>query len=329
MTLASAGPARGDGLPVVNLDTSNTGIASPDGSAHYYAVIDQDETTLLKVDSEPAAKTGETLSRLQLDGKLAIPGVAFDGTTSGISADGGRLALIEPRTGFPREQTRFVTVDTDRMEELATIDLRGDYSFDAISPNGLFIYLVHYIDPRDPTRYEVVAYDVAAERLRPEPILDLETAPIVMRGFPVTREASADGVWAYTLYTGGQDPFVHALDTADGSALCIDLASVDGIGNPYNLDLELSPDESELNVLGNGGTAATITTGSWEVNGAAPDPVASDQAAPDQQEDESTVLLPLGGGIAGLGALAIALGFARRRRLPGAAGPGFGRGTAG
>ena len=45
-----------------------------------------------------------------------------------------------------------------------------------------------------------------------------------MRGQPVTRVSSPDGRWAYTLYARPtQEPFVHALDTAQRRAYCIDL----------------------------------------------------------------------------------------------------------
>ena len=45
-----------------------------------------------------------------------------------------------------------------------------------------------------------------------------------MRGYPLTRAASPDGRWAYTLYDGGgKHPFVHALDMLEGQAVCIDL----------------------------------------------------------------------------------------------------------
>ena len=45
-----------------------------------------------------------------------------------------------------------------------------------------------------------------------------------MRGQPVTRKPSSDERWAYTLYArSGQPPFVHALDTVNAKAYCIDL----------------------------------------------------------------------------------------------------------
>jgi hypothetical protein len=39
----------------------------------------------------------------------------------------------------------------------------------------------------------------------------------------MTRATSADGRWAYTLYGGGDEDFVHALDLGRGRAFCIDL----------------------------------------------------------------------------------------------------------
>ncbi len=50
-----------------------------------------------------------------------------------------------------------------------------------------------------------------------------------MRGMPVTRSSSPDGRFAYTLYDGaGEHPFIHALDTVEKSARCIDLHGLMG-----------------------------------------------------------------------------------------------------
>ena len=264
---ATAPAAAADGLPVVNLDTTETGITSPDGSTRYYAASHGDGTEVLAVDLEAEAGKRLTMDRLVLNGTLAVPGVAWDGTTSGISADGRSLALIEPRVSFPRKDTRLVVIDTERMKRTAVVDLDGDFSFDSISPDGRTLYLVHYIAKNDPTKYEVRAYDLERERLLPDPIIDSRTAPIVMRGYPITRAVSADGVWAYTLYDGaGKTPFVHALNTAEGSALCIDVDALGDARNLYDLELLPSPDGSTLTIADrHGATVASIETGSWEV----------------------------------------------------------------
>jgi hypothetical protein len=70
-----------------------------------------------------------------------------------------------------------------------------------------------------------------------------------MRGYPLTRAASPDGRWAYTLYDGaGAHPFIHALDTANGTAACIDLDELAG-----------SPDLGAMR-LAVGGETVTLQT---------------------------------------------------------------------
>jgi len=88
------------------------------------------------------------------------------------SADGRRLVLIEPRTRFPRARTRLILLDTRTLRTLRTIDLRGDFSFDAVSPRGAFAYLIQYTSPTDPTRYLVRAYDLRSGRLVPKAVTD-------------------------------------------------------------------------------------------------------------------------------------------------------------
>jgi hypothetical protein len=65
---------------------------------------------------------------------------------------------------------------------------------------------------------------VRTGRLDAEPIVDRREDEVLMRGQPVTRVASSDGRWAYTLYARPKHgPFVHALDTVGGEAYCVDL----------------------------------------------------------------------------------------------------------
>ena len=48
----------------------------------------------------------------RLRGWFSIPAVAYDGSPSGLSADGRKLVLISPRKRFPRRRTTFAVVDT-------------------------------------------------------------------------------------------------------------------------------------------------------------------------------------------------------------------------
>jgi hypothetical protein len=258
--------AHADGLPLVDFGTRPAAVTSPDGATQYVALPAGRHTAVARL------RRGSLRNRRLLPGRLAIPGVAYDGTAGGLSADGGRLALIEPRKDFPRARTR-LTVLGPRLAWKRAIELKGDFSFDAISPDASALFLVEYPDRRDPSVYRVRVYDVKTERLLPKPLLDSKVAPIVMRGLPVTRATT--GAVAYTLYDGFGKPFVHALDTAQRSALCIPLPRAAQTDDPYALKLRNAG--TDLHVNQYGATLAVIDTesnrvvppGPWWVRAAA------------------------------------------------------------
>ena len=216
--LLAVASARADGLPVLGVDVSSSGVATADG-ARYVTMASGGRTVVARV----AAAGGRLLVWRSLPGTFTIPAVAYDGSAGGLSADGKTLALIEPRQSFPRAQTRFLILGRG-LAVRRQVTLRGDFSFDAVSPDGAWLYLIHYTSAQDPTRYLVQRYDLRDGRLSAAPVVDPSQPGEKMRGNPLTRATSADGRWAYTLYDGGgATPFVHALDTVAGSAHCIDL----------------------------------------------------------------------------------------------------------
>jgi hypothetical protein len=197
-------------------------VTSLSGHARYLTLTAGRNTMLERVDS----RDGHVVVWQLLRGSWTIPAVAYDYSASGLSADGKRLVLIEPRAGFPRARTRLLVLDTSRvwLKPLRTIDLKGDFSFDAISPRGGLMYLIHYTSPTDPTVYEVRRVDLRTGTLAAKAVTDPEEHGAKMGGRPLERVESHDGRWAYTLYDGNGSPFVHALDTSTSSAHCIDLA---------------------------------------------------------------------------------------------------------
>ena len=204
--------------------------------------------------------------------RLITPPVALDGTAGGLSADGRSLVLVPPRTGLALRRTKLEVFDAATLRGRDEFVLRGDFSFDAISPDGSRIYLIEYLRPGDPTRYRVRALDAHAGRLLPDPILDPEEPPGEMRGYPLTRATSPDGRWAYTLYDGGGDhPFIHALDTVDGRAVCIDVHPLAGHAALRNFfprpisRFELAAGD-ELTVLDQGQPIALVDTQTFEVS---------------------------------------------------------------
>ena len=221
--------ARADGLPVLGIDVGSTGVASGSDGARYITIPAGSRTIVERV----AQHGGQVLAWRSLRGTFTIPAVAYDGSAGGLSADGTTLVLIEPRRSFPRAATKLLVLSSDGLKPLRNVELQGDFSFDAVSPKGSWLYVIHYVSPNDPTRYLVQAYDVLRGRLLAKPIIDPDEPGEKMRGNPLSRTMSADGRWAYTLYDGaGATPFVHALDTVGRSAHCIDL---DGIASGTNL----------------------------------------------------------------------------------------------
>jgi hypothetical protein len=220
-------------------------LSSVSNSVRYVTVPAAGRTVVAAVERNGGRITRSALVR----GHFTIPAVALDGSSSGLSADGRTLVLIRPRAQFPQAGTRLAIIEPRRLSPRKFLHLRGDFSFDALSPDGRSLYLIQYVSPRDPTRYVVRAYDVPSGHLARDPVIDPREPGERMRGFPVTRATSADGRWAYTLYDGGgKHPFVHALDTVARTAACIDLDALAGRKDIYGLDLSLDPGQRTLSV---------------------------------------------------------------------------------
>jgi hypothetical protein len=252
VAVAVPGVARADGLPVLGVDVGNSGVVTADG-ARYVTMASGGRTVVARV----AQTGGRVLMWRSFPGTFTIPAVAYDGSAGGLSADGKTLALIQPRRSFPRAQTRFMILGRG-LALRGLVSLKGDFSFDAISPNGAWLYLIHYTSPHDPTRYLVQGYDLRSWHLSAAPIIDPTAPGDKMRGNPVTRAMSADGRWAYTLYDGGRaTPFVHALDTVARTAHCIDLAGLSSRADLSKVRLAVTGGGKSLEIRG--GPQGTIS----------------------------------------------------------------------
>jgi hypothetical protein len=253
VALGVTATAAADGLPVLGIDVGSQGVTAP-GSPDRYVTVNDNKTTLVQ---RIARNGGRVLGITRLKGTFTIPAVAYDSSASGLSADASTLVLIEPRRAFPRAVTRFALLDGPSLHLQRTFALRGDFSFDAVSPRGRTMFLINYTSPADPTRYTVRAFDLGSNTLLPKPIVDPAERSEKMRGRPITRMLSGDGRWAYTLYDGaGGTPFVHALDTATSRAHCIDLSMLVGNRNLASLRFTRGPD-AQLRI-GESGTAVAV-----------------------------------------------------------------------
>jgi hypothetical protein len=234
-----AATARGDGLPVIGIAGATNGVRSHDGTRRYLAQP-QARATIVK-----AIAPSGVLS-VVVPGRFDVPVVAYDGSASGLSADGRTLVLIRPRRTFPQRSTELAVLDASTLRLRALVPLHGDFSFDAISPNGAWIYLIQYTSAVDPTQYRVRALDVHSDRLLTADIVDPHDRGEQMRGNPLTRVSSPDGRWAYTLYDGNGAPFVHALDTIGRRARCIDVAVFPAGADPSTARLTLAGQRLEV-----------------------------------------------------------------------------------
>jgi hypothetical protein len=211
--------AHADGPPITSLDAGPEGVVELSGGDRFTAHPLATQTVL----TQSQTRGGRVLRASILDGRWGVPVVANDGTSGGLSADGSTLVLMQIARAYPRERTTFAVVDTGPLAVRDTLELEGEWGFDALSPDGRLLYLVEQLSARDRTRYAVRVYDLANDRLLPEPVVDPREPDEPMRGLPVTRATGPDGRWEYTLYEGGEHPFIHALDTVARSSLCLDL----------------------------------------------------------------------------------------------------------
>jgi LPXTG-motif cell wall-anchored protein len=262
-----------------------------------------------------SAHGGERLGLKFIDGEWRLPAVTINGDAGGLSADGRRLVLIG-RYSRRDAETRLAIFSTKRRIDFReTLVLDGRYSFDAISPDGRLLYLVEYQNPHDPLDYRVRAYDLAAGAFRPGRIVDPEEPDEQMAGQPIARQTSPDGRWAYTLYGGGDETFIHALDTEGATAVCVDLDQF-GPRAMYRLGLEVDSATGAITVLKANDPAAVVDPETFEVGTPPADQIGGDVGdgvAHDQPADSGgSAIWAIAGGSALLAGGAFL--FLRRRR---------------
>jgi hypothetical protein len=218
LTLAGVATAAG---PVPQVLRGPPGIAVA-GAAHVIA------------HAEPGASTtrvalvrdrdGKQLASRVLRGPLGIPAITFEGLVEGTFASGRRLVLASSIYD-DIHRSRFVVLDTKTLRPLRTISLRGSFAYDALSPDGRRLYVLHYPGGvSGGLRYVVRSVDLRTGRLEPGAIVDKTEPNERMNGVALARAWRADRTWAYTLYNGGDGhAFVHALNTRARTARCIEL----------------------------------------------------------------------------------------------------------
>jgi hypothetical protein len=275
--LAAPTLAAGAGGPVPPVQ-AGAGASAPDGALGYVAVATGRSTLVERV----RRGTGVVERTRLIAGSYGVPGVGYDGSTTGLSADGATLVLAEATRAYPVKRTRLVVLGARTLRPRYRIALPGWWTVDAISPDGRWMYLIHYTSVSATNHYEVRAYDLRARRLVAKPVIDPTEPDERMEGLPMTRAVSADGRWAYTLYQRPDDaPFIHALDTQRRTARCIDLDDLtsDDVGAAR---LALIGGGGQLRVDGEAGPLALVDTRTFAVRkpGAPASPASAPAPAP-------------------------------------------------
>jgi hypothetical protein len=248
VALVAPTAAAADGLPVTGV-YARDGVVSDDGAYRYVTFPSGRATIVARLHVD-----GGAVARYRaIPGRLTVPAVAYDSSTSGLSADGRTLVLIRPRVGLSEKRTRLAVLDARRLLVQRQIILQGNFSFDALSPDGSIAYLIDYHALSrhnfNPASYSVRALDTTTGRVERAPIIDPRKPNEKMGGLPVTRAMSPDGRWAYTLYSGSEHPFVHALDTTSRTARCIDLDAITGRDDLFQMRLRVADGGRRLEIV--------------------------------------------------------------------------------
>jgi hypothetical protein len=235
--------------------------------------------------------------------------VTINGATTGLAADGSTLVLVRPERAFPPPSTKLAVLDTGRLRVNREITLRGFFTVDAISPDGRRLYLIQY-PGEDFLDYRVRALDTSTGRLDPRDVVDPRNPGEQMGGLPMTRVVSRDGRWAYTLYGGGREAFIHALDTVGRTAACIDLDMLPADSDLSGVALALSPGGARLEVRDAGDLVATVDARTFAVGEPGREPAATPAPATSGGDRVPWAALLIGAAVAG----GCAILLARRRR---------------
>ncbi len=190
-----------------------------------------------------------------VDGAWRLPKIGPDPIPVGVSADARTIVLVEDGAPAVPGSTRFAILDKGVLGPARTIELKGRFDYDALSPDGSTLYVVEHLDADAGGTYQVRAVDVASGRLRDGVIVDKRNIDEQMAGYPLAQVRRDDGS-VFTLYRGLVHPFIHALNTVEGWALCLDLPAIGADDAAAAADWGLAPSKDGRSIY-----AANATLG--------------------------------------------------------------------
>lgn len=205
--------------------TSNSAMTLPAGlisldHQRIYAATPQGGQTNITITN---TQTGLLIRGMTIPGSYSTADQNY--TQAVLSFDGHWLALRQQEQSTT--SSTIALIDTQAGKLVKTIHLQGNFDLDALSPNGLNLYLLQRLGDAA-GHYYVRLYLVDQNQLYAQPIIDKEDIDTRMVGTAQTRQVSPDGMIAYTLYTDVKHniAFIHVLPlqgTELPFARCVDL----------------------------------------------------------------------------------------------------------
>jgi len=189
------------------------GTPAPDWS-RYYVVTQMTGSERLSA-LDPAS--GRTLGQISIAAGFQLPSLGFTGPSAGLSPNGQWLVLTRQSGSV----SRFLVGSSSLSQAFTTVQLQGDFSFDAISNDGQSMYLIQKMG--DPNHYQVRLYDLGTQSLAVQPVADKREPREPMNGIRGDSVADPTGKYVFTVYARDNGPFIHALPLGQPVAWCLDL----------------------------------------------------------------------------------------------------------
>jgi len=163
-----------------------------------------------------------------IDGAWRLPSIGLDPLPVGVANDGSTImnstiVLVEADPPAGATTSRFAVLA--RGEPARIIELPGALEFDALSSDGSILYVVELLPGPPEGHYQVRAVDLPSGVMREAVIADKRNLGSSMAGWPITQATHPSGV-VFTLYRGAMHPFIHALNTREAWAVCLDLPEI-------------------------------------------------------------------------------------------------------
>jgi hypothetical protein len=217
------------------------GTPAPDWS-RYYTVTPLSGSARLNA-LDPGS--GRTIAQAMIPSGFSLPNLGYQGPTAGLSPNGKWLALTDNgRAVTGRLVTSFLVAASSLSGPFKTVRVDGAFSFDALSNDGLSLYLIQKMG--DPNHYQVRLYNLGTNSLSPNPVVDKLDPKEPMTGIRGDSAADPLGSYVFTVYARDSGPFIHALPLDQPFAFCVDLPATNDIGQQFAWSLAITPDGSTV-----------------------------------------------------------------------------------